>query len=100
MKFLVLTILFLSTSLFANYAYQGENSGKIDMHGGKGDKLSSGISKFKTPNVSPLGGLAVDKPTSPFSPSPLIKKEEKKAKDKVEKTSKETNKTSETKESK
>jgi len=73
MKYLVLITLFLSTSLFANYAYQGENSGKIDMHGGKGDKLSSSTSKFKNATISPLGGLAVEKPKSPFSPSALIK---------------------------
>lgn len=82
MKYLLLTLAFLSTSLFANYAYQGENSGKIDMHGGKGDKLSSSTSSFKTPTVSPLGGLAVDKPKSPFSPPSLIKKEEKKVEEK------------------
>jgi len=96
MKIFLLSILFISTSLFANYAYQGENSGKIDMHGGKGDKLSSGASKFKSATISPLGGLAIDKPTSPFSPSPLIKKETKK----VEKKQTETSKTSKEKESK
>lgn len=34
-----LILLFFSTLVFANYTYKGENSGKIDMHGGKKQKL-------------------------------------------------------------
>ena len=46
MKTLILSLLCFS-ALFANYAYTGQNSGKIDMHGGKVDKLtnSNGFSK-------------------------------------------------------
>ncbi len=38
MKQLILTLL-ISNLLFANYTYQGDNGGKIDMHGGKKQKL-------------------------------------------------------------
>lgn len=40
MKTLLISLLFTSLA-FANYAYTGQNSGKIDMHGGKSDKLGS-----------------------------------------------------------
>lgn len=49
MKTLVLCLVLFSTSLFANYAYTGQNSGKIDMHGGKGDKLSGSSSFSNSP---------------------------------------------------
>lgn len=40
MKTLILSILFISAS-FANYSYTyGQEKGQIDMHGGKGDKLT------------------------------------------------------------
>ncbi len=50
MKTVIFSLIFISSTLFANYAYTGENSGKIDMHGGKKDKLI-GTSKF---NESPF----------------------------------------------
>ena len=37
-KILIVTFIF-TNFLFANYNYTGENSGKIDMHGGKGENL-------------------------------------------------------------
>lgn len=41
MKTLILSLIFISSS-FANYAYTyGQEKGKIDMHGGKGEKLTS-----------------------------------------------------------
>ncbi len=40
MKTLLLSLIFIS-SAFANYAYNyGQEKGQIDMHGGKGDKLT------------------------------------------------------------
>lgn len=45
---LILFALLLSTLTFANYAYQGENSGKIDMHGGKKTKLIDKPSKLSS----------------------------------------------------
>lgn len=83
---LLLSSLVLSTSLFANYAYQNENSGKIDMHGGKGDKLLSKPSTFSKPNVSPLGNISIQKPSSPFAPKALIENKAKKEKAKTKKT--------------
>ena len=39
MKTILLICLFLTNILFANYSYTNKNSGKIDMHGGKGENL-------------------------------------------------------------
>ena len=40
MKYIFIATIFSISSLFANYAYTGQGSGKIDMHGGKSDKLT------------------------------------------------------------
>lgn len=64
MKILLIVTIFLANILFANYTYTNQNSGKIDMHGGKGDKLLGNISK----------------PIMPTPPMPLIKEEVKKEK--------------------
>lgn len=74
----LLIMIFLASSLFANYAYKGENSGKIDMHGGKSDKLINGSSKFSTPSIKPLGSIGLAKPKEPVKPQGLIKEEVKK----------------------
>jgi hypothetical protein len=40
MKTLLIVTIFLINILFADNTYSSENSGKIDMHGGKTDTLS------------------------------------------------------------
>lgn len=64
MKTLLIVTIFLANCLFANYTYTNENSGKIDMHGGKGEKLLGNISK----------------PLMPTPPTPLIKQDTKESK--------------------
>ena len=83
MKQIQMIILLLSTSLFANYAYTGENSGKIDMHGGKGDSLLTNKNKFSNTGISPLSNIGIKKPTSPMKPIELIKKEKKNTEEKT-----------------
>lgn len=71
-------ILLLCTTflmLFANYNYGGSNMGKIDMHGGKKQKLTD---KFSSPNFSSLKDISINKPILPKKPEKLIKKEKKK----------------------
>ena len=72
MKILLIVTLFLTTILFANYNYTNYNSGKIDMHGGKTDSLTT--TGFKN--------IDIKKPIAPIAPKMLIedkkKKEEKK----------------------
>lgn len=80
----IITTMILSTSLFANYAYTGENSGKIDMHGGKGESLLSNKNKFSNTGISPLSNIGIQKPTSPIKPIELIKKEKKKTEEKTD----------------
>lgn len=71
MKILLIVTLFLSNILFANYNYNGENLGKIDMHGGKSESLvPSGSKKFENMNIS--------KPFLPVAPKVTIKKDDKK----------------------
>ena len=76
MKYILTIAIFLSTSLFANYSFTGENTGKIDMHGGKGDKLLTNKNSFSNKGISPLSNMGINKPTSPLAPKALI--EEKK----------------------
>lgn len=73
---LLLSLIFFTSLLFANY--QNQEKGKIDMHGGKGDSLLSGKSDISKPSIKPLSGISIDKPSSPFGPKTLIKKENKK----------------------
>lgn len=69
MKTLILSLIFISSS-FANYAYTyGQEKGKIDMHGGKGEKLT-GQSAF---GVATTLGSVLNKKSS---------KEDKKKEDK------------------
>ena len=58
-------ILLLSNLLFANYAYQEKNAGKIDMHGGKKQKLIDKPSNlsgkpFMLGNIGLQGSLKKD----------------------------------------
>lgn len=57
MKFLVASLVFMASSLFANSAYSTQNKGNIDMHGGKGDKLINSSNNFKNDAFNSLGGL-------------------------------------------
>ena len=68
MKILLIITIFLTNILFANYNYTEQNSGKIDMHGGKSEKLSP--SGFKNIDIS--------KPIAPIAPKKLIEEEKKK----------------------
>lgn len=80
MKYILTITIFLSSSLFANYAFTGENTGKIDMHGGKGDKLITNKNGFSNKSISPLSNMGIAKPTSPFAPKALIEEEKTKQK--------------------
>ena len=77
-KYLIIFLALTSTSLFANYTYGGNNMGKIDMHGGKEQKLVPG--QMNLNNLNGLNNLSINKPTTPTKPAvnELIKKEEKK----------------------
>ena len=68
MKILLIITIFLTTILLANYNYAEQNSGKIDMHGGKSEKL--------TPNV--IKNIDISKPIAPIAPKKLIEEEKKK----------------------
>ena len=68
MKRLLIVTIFFTSILFANYNYTEENSGKIDMHGGKSDKLVP----------QKLGNINISKPISPIAPKKLIEDEKKK----------------------
>lgn len=68
MKTLLLVTIFLTNILFANNNYNTGNSGKIDMHGGKSDKLVP----------QKLGNININKPISPIAPKKLIEDEKKK----------------------
>lgn len=73
MKRLLLVTIFFTGILFANYNYSDENSGKIDMHGGKSDSLVP----------SNFGNMNIQKPIAPIAPKQLIEKEEKKLEEKI-----------------
>ena len=66
-KLLIVTI-FLTNILFADSTYTDQNSGKIDMHGGKSDSLST--TGFKN--------IDIKKPIAPIAPKVLIEDEKKK----------------------
>ena len=85
-KTLLMTII-LASALFADYSYTEGNSGKIDMHGGKGDKLLTNKSKFSNMGMNPLSNIGVKKPIMPTKPSNLVKEEKKMIKKEAVKTS-------------
>lgn len=55
MKSIILTI-FLTNIVFANYAYENQTKGKIDMHGGKSSSLVGNKSSFSSSSFNSLGG--------------------------------------------
>ncbi len=87
MKTLLIVTIFIANILYANYSFTEQNSGKIDMHGGKGEKLM-GESSLGSGELKSLGNIP--KPLSPVAPTPLIKQKEKT--DKEEKKIKEETK--------
>ncbi|MBL3520890.1 hypothetical protein H0A43_10415 [Arcobacter lanthieri] len=79
MKILLIVTIFLSNFLFANYNYAGENSGKIDMHGGKKDSLLN--QKNSISNINQIGIMKPVVPTQPKEPENLIKEDTKNKKE-------------------
>lgn len=75
MKRLLIVTIFLTNILFADSTYTDENSGKIDMHGGKSDSLAP----------SSLGNIDIKKPIAPIAPKTLIEDEKKKEEKKEDK---------------
>ena len=75
MKILLIVTLFLTTILFANYNYTNDNSGRIDMHGGKGENLINQKNSLSNTNFKEIG---IVKPIAPVAPEKLIKEETKK----------------------
>lgn len=56
-------IVFLVNFTFANYAYENQTKGKIDMHGGKNSSLFGDKSSFSNSNFNSLGKtLKLEKP--------------------------------------
>ena len=83
MQYILIITIFLTSSLLANYAHTGKNSGKIDMHGGKKDNLLTNKNTFSNTNLNTLGGMGsigINKPLMPKKPSTLIKEDTKTAK--------------------
>lgn len=79
-KLLIVTFIFINF-LFANYNYTDENSGKIDMHGGKGESL---INKNNSLSNKGLNDIGIMKPIAPKAPENLIKEEKAEEKNKKE----------------
>lgn len=73
MKTLLIVTIFITNILYANYSFTEQNSGKIDMHGGKGEKLM-GESSLGREGLKSLGNIP--KPLSPLAPKPLIEKKD------------------------
>ena len=78
MKRLLLVTIFFTSILFANYNYTDENSGKIDMHGGKSEMLLNNKNSLSNTNFNNLGSIGINKPVVPTAPAQLIKEEIKK----------------------
>ena len=68
MKRLLIVTIFLTNILFADSTYTEQTSGKIDMHGGKTDSITT--SSFKN--------IDIKKPIAPIAPKSLIEDEKKK----------------------
>ena len=75
MKRLLIVTIFLTNILFANSTYTEQTSGKIDMHGGKTDSITT--SSFKN--------IDIKKPIAPIAPKILIEDEKKKEEKKEDK---------------
>ncbi|MGE4384006.1 MAG: hypothetical protein AB7D41_12475 [Arcobacter sp.] len=82
MKTLLLVTIFLSNILFANYTFSGQNSGQIDMHGGKSESLLNQKNGLSNSNFKEIG---ISKPIAPVAPEKLIKDEKKKDKKEITK---------------
>jgi len=78
MKFLLLCSILFTNILFANNTYTNENSGKIDMHGGKSEMLINNKNSLSNGKLNELGNIGITKPQSPIAPATLIKNNEKK----------------------
>lgn len=72
MKSILLCSIFLTNILFANYVFTGDNSGKIDMHGGKSEMLSTNKSSLSDSKFNNLGDIGINKPVAPIAPKFLI----------------------------
>ena len=70
-KLLIVTSIFTNI-LFANYNHTSENSGKIDMHGGKTPSLLNEKNSLSNKGLNDIGIL---KPIAPVAPKQLIKDE-------------------------
>jgi len=70
MKMLLIVLIFLSTQLFANYAFSDEKTVKIDMHGGNSEQLSTttGFSKMPTGGLKGMNSFIIKKPKEPTKP--------------------------------
>lgn len=77
MKILLIVTTFLATILLANYNYTNEDSGKIDMHGGKNENLINQTNSLSNKNFKEIG---IVKPLAPVAPEKLIKEEKKEEK--------------------
>lgn len=77
MKYLTIFLIFLNFA-FANYNYTDENSGKIDMHGGKKASLIDSKNSLNSKDINQIG---IVKPTLPKTPQNLIKDDEKSKKE-------------------
>lgn len=77
MKLLLITTIFLSNFLFANSIYNQNNSGKIDMHGGKEQKLLDEKNSLSNKDLNKIGVIKPTLPNKPKEPENLIKKEKK-----------------------
>ncbi|RBQ28001.1 hypothetical protein ACNSOS_03320 [Aliarcobacter vitoriensis] len=75
MKILLIVTIFLSNYLFANYIYTDQNSGKIDMHGGKKENLLN--QKNSISNINQIGIVKPLEPKKPNEPENLIKEDKK-----------------------
>jgi len=62
MKKIMIICMLASIQVFANYAFDSENTVKIDMHGGKNEKLTDttkGFSEMKMDNFKGLQGISI-----------------------------------------
>lgn len=76
MKKFIIFIL-LANIAFANYVYENQGKGKIDMHGGKGDSLINDKSSFSNSNFNKLGTLGTKKDSISSKSETKIKTEKK-----------------------
>lgn len=78
MKILLIVTIIFTNFLFANYDYRGQNSGKIDMHGGKGENLINEQNSLQNKDLNKIG---IIKPKLPNAPQKLINEDKKEKKD-------------------